>query len=204
MRQLRTLDLYPAASEKCAAHCAWEHYFHYENGGVGVSGGIRTLGHWSHNPALYQAELHSPHGSRPQTTASHHYTAPPLIRGCARAAPWHQHRIARCRGGTRLRRCHQPPTPEPCHRRLRRALRDAHRLGQPLIADLDRGTPPLLLGCQPDVDQKARRLAVVPRQVAHQHRGDVFIELDHRCSNGYYSKQWRLVRLRRGCIESET
>ncbi len=31
--------------------------------GVGVSGGIRTLGHWSHNPALYQAELHSPHGS---------------------------------------------------------------------------------------------------------------------------------------------
>jgi hypothetical protein len=25
-----------------------------------VSEGIRTLGHWGHNPVLYPAELHSP------------------------------------------------------------------------------------------------------------------------------------------------
>jgi hypothetical protein len=30
------------------------------NGIIGVGGGIRTLGHRNHNPALYQAELHPP------------------------------------------------------------------------------------------------------------------------------------------------
>ena len=73
---------------------------------------------------------------------------------------------------------------EPAYRGLRGAFGDADGFGEVLVADLDGGASPLLLGGEPDVDEKAGGSAVVADEIAEKNVGDVWVELEHCYTDG--------------------
>jgi hypothetical protein len=73
---------------------------------------------------------------------------------------------------------------EPAYGRLCGAFGDADGFGELLIADADRGGAALLLGGEPDVDEKAGGAAVVADEVAQEDVGDVGVELEHGYTDG--------------------
>jgi hypothetical protein len=73
---------------------------------------------------------------------------------------------------------------EPGDGGLRGAFGDADGFGEFLIGDADGGGAALLLGGEPDVDEKAGGAAVVADEVAQEDVGDVGIELEHGYTDG--------------------
>ena len=68
---------------------------------------------------------------------------------------------------------------QPAYGRLRGTLGDADGFGEILITDGDGRVAALLLAGKPEVDEKARRAAIVSDEVAQENVGDIRVEFQH-------------------------
>ena len=98
---------------------------------------------------------------------------------CRAVSPWRKDRVLGCCGNGGLGGDEELAADQPAYGRLRGTLGDADGFGEILITDGDGRVAALLLAGKPEVDEKARRAAIVADEVAQENVGDIRVEFEH-------------------------